>query len=238
MVYRKRSRKKRSFKKRSFKKRYRRKSRIGRQLVPNRCAKTLNYSTTITLNPPASTVPGGHLFSMNGVWDPDVTGLLTGHQPMGFDQYCPTLYTHYTCVGFKIKATFISTKYSGSATGGDTAAMARVGITPTGRTSSISGSTDQIIERGRSKHSLLTSQGQKGTTTVSYAVNPNKYLGISNPLGNATIKGTSAANPSEQAYVWVWAGPVNDTDDPLPIQVLVNITYKVVFSEPRWLNGS
>ena len=37
---------------------------------------------------------------MNGLFDPDITGF--GHQPMGFDQLCPTLYQSYVVTGCKM----------------------------------------------------------------------------------------------------------------------------------------
>ena len=69
-----------------------------RSPVPLKMAATLLYSDQITLNPAAGTV-SKHVFSANGLFDPNITGV--GHQPRGFDQYM-ALYNHYTVIGARI----------------------------------------------------------------------------------------------------------------------------------------
>lgn len=58
----------------------------------------LKYSTDIQLNATAASIDV-HVFSANGLYDPDVTS--TGNQPRLFDQYM-ALYNHYTVVAAAI----------------------------------------------------------------------------------------------------------------------------------------
>lgn len=71
----------------------------SRSLVPNRYRTKLVYSQVYN----TSTNGVGILWNqwaMNGLYDPDLTS--TGHQPMGFDQLCPTLYSTYAVRGCKV----------------------------------------------------------------------------------------------------------------------------------------
>ncbi len=80
-----------------------RQPRVGfatRQLVKMR------YFADVELDPGAGAM-AAHIFSANGLFDPDITGV--GHQPYSFDQWM-AVYDHYHVVGAKISVTFLSTQ--------------------------------------------------------------------------------------------------------------------------------
>jgi len=72
----------------------------GRNVVANRFRTKLVYADFFT----SATAGGGAIlwrqFALNGLFDPDITG--SGHQPRGFDQFCPTLYANYAVRGAKV----------------------------------------------------------------------------------------------------------------------------------------
>lgn len=232
MPKRKFSRKK-SFKKRSFKRRktsFRKKrTSVPRNLIPTKLARRFKYCETVALDAGATTI-STHVFSCNGMFDPNITGV--GHQPMGFDQYVGVLYDHYTVIGAKITVTFMSTG-SGANTG-----PARVGITVRDTFTPLLAGVDTLCEQGATKMRVISALTSNNKTTMSYTINPAKFLGNSKPLNNENLKGTSTANPSEQCYFQVFAANINDFSNPEPVQAICTIEYVAVLTERRWLAES
>ena len=62
------------------------------------------FSQAITLDPSLGGTPVGYIFSANGLYDPDITGV--GHQPVGFDQM-GQMFDHYTVIAAKIRVDFM-----------------------------------------------------------------------------------------------------------------------------------
>lgn len=71
---------------------------VPRGQLPLRLRNTMRYSTSVGVT--ITNGLGSHVFSCNGLYDPDITG--TGHQPMYFDQLM-ALYDHYNVYGSKIE---------------------------------------------------------------------------------------------------------------------------------------
>lgn len=69
--------------------------------LPTKYTTKLVYSEEIAINAGAGTT-GQYVFSMNGMWDPDISGV--GHQPRGFDQLL-AMYDHFVVIGSKITVT-------------------------------------------------------------------------------------------------------------------------------------
>ena len=74
-------------------------------LLGSKVKTKLRYVEYFTLNPAAAGLPATHVFSANGLYDPNITGV--GHQPRGFDQLM-ALYDHYYVSRSKIIADFAS----------------------------------------------------------------------------------------------------------------------------------
>lgn len=97
--------KRRAYRRRTYKRRFNRRRKDvvvspSRSLLPNRFATKLVYSDFFTQTTPGSGLILWKQWAMNGLYDPDITGI--GHQPMGFDQFCPTLYQSYIVTGCKM----------------------------------------------------------------------------------------------------------------------------------------
>ena len=57
-----------------------------------------NYFNGFNLDVGAVGIPASYVFSANGLYDPNITGI--GHQPRGFDQLM-ALYDHYVVIGVR-----------------------------------------------------------------------------------------------------------------------------------------
>lgn len=228
MAKRYRSNKKRRSRK---KRRYSRKKRYvrNRQLIPTKGVRTFKYVEQSSLDPAVGGLAASYTYSCNGLYDPNISG--GGHQPMGFDQLVGTMYDHYTVIGAKISVRFFS---AGVAVAANTAI---VGIALRDR-SGYTGTLTEMLEQGRQVSRPLSTSDARGYTTVTYKVNPAKFLGRSKPLSDSQLKGTSSSNPAEQCYFIVFASSADGSSDTTPIQTTVQIEYTAVLSEPLFLAQS
>lgn len=227
MPVRKSKPKKKTYKKRRY---YKRGTRSGfsrgvivsKQSSPMRKtfkARLKYCENAISLNPDAGGA-ASYVFSANGLYDPNISG--AGHQPSGFDEFM-TMYNHYVVIGAKLTCTFVNTD---SVYTQQVAIAARDSATPQAdiRTS---------IEAGTCIHSVLSPSGHdRATQTLVYNLNPNKYLGRSKPLADPQLKGSSAANPTEQVYFHIMADPGNSSNSAI-VGATVLIEYTVILIEPR-----
>lgn len=192
-------------------------------LMPNRHFCKMKYVTQFALDSPSG-APSGHVFRANGLYDPDVTG--GGHQPLGFDQIMGKFYNHFTVVGSKLTMTpviggsdqwqtyGVMTTDSGTVV----ASMANIGqlleqerttgVKPTGILNLASGRPYNAIGKFSLKHFF------KGS---------NKYT--------TSLKGTSSADPTEQAYFECYACPLSGVN-PESHNFIAVIVYCVMFTDP------
>eukprot|EP00487_Bulimina_marginata_P010824 TRINITY_DN5_c0_g1_i10.p1 TRINITY_DN5_c0_g1~~TRINITY_DN5_c0_g1_i10.p1 ORF type:complete len:232 (-),score=-4.00 TRINITY_DN5_c0_g1_i10:213-908(-) len=162
----------------------------------------------------------GKVFSCNGIYDPDITRV--GHQPSGFDQLM-SMYDHYVVIGARITTTFVNNDNNhGVVCAIDV--RDRNTIEPDMRV---------VQESGTCKTVVLSSENSgKGSCTMTYNVNPNKFLGRSKPLSDPDLKGSDAANPVEQAYFHVMMLSLDGASaDSTNISSLLE--YQVIFIEPK-----
>lgn len=223
MPFRRRRKSKRYSRKRSFKKRY-----AQSAPVPASKLVKLKYVGTRQLNADVSTV-SSYVFSANGLYDPDITGL--GHQPMGFDQWM-TFYDHYTVIGSKITVKALNT--GAAATDSQV-----IGITlhdnPVG-----GASTEINMEQATSSWKVLPPMGTANATILRKGFSAKRFFGRpkSAIVNSSDFRGTNAANPTEGSYFIVWAGGLIPTDNPSQTNLLVTIEYTAVFNERKELAQS
>ena len=176
------------------------------------------FGNFISLNPGLGGVASSHIFSANGLYDPDITG--TGHQPIGFDELM-ALYDHYTVIGAKIRVYFNNLDSSNNQFG---TVVVRDGP-------SASTDTREIVENGYVSMCHLATAGTGGDKgQVATSVDIAKFLGRSNALADSQLKGSSAANPSEQVYFHVSAFPADQVDAG-NVTATVILDYDVIFHE-------
>lgn len=197
---------------------------LGKKLLQR-----FKYATKISIDPGTGT-PAGHVFSANGLYDPDITG--AGHQPMGFDQLVGVFYQHYTVLSSLIKVTFFAT------TGAIAAGSGLVTVEPN---SSVSLDTDiyDIIERGKATTRPYnnSSAGAKSVNTITKKCDIGKFLSQDVMQEDANA-GNASGNPSEQVYWHINAQGITNSTNAEPVNMLVEIWYDAILHEPKDLVGS
>jgi len=188
---------------------------------------TLRYYASISLNP-AVGVAADYVFSANGCYDPDITGV--GSQPYGFDQMMQ-FFDHYTVIGSRC---VVECANNNSTTPEYAMIMLRDNATSYSGTAPAS----VLMEPG-SVRQLLAQAGSAPTVgTLAMGFSAKKFFSKNDILGEETYQGTVGSNPADQAYFHVLLIPQNTTDD-LGANVLnVTIDYQVIFTEPKILAPS
>ena len=179
---------------------------------------TLRYfGNFISVNPAAAGVADSHIFSANGLYDPDITG--TGHQPIGFDQLM-VIYDHYTVLGAKI------TVY-GNSTDTSNPMFLYCAVRDS---QSASTDTREIVENGYVDIATMDIASNASRAKVSQYVDVAKFLGRKDAMSDDILRGTSSANPTEQVHFHCGAFTVNQVDGSA-VNLNVIIDYDVVFHE-------
>ena len=198
-----------------------------RTLLGNRLPVKLKYHSSITLNTDISGLAVGHVYSANGLFDPDISG--AGHQPRGFDQLM-TLYQFYTVVGAKCTATFypVGPEPDNLATRGGTCSVALL----EGSTL-LQGQIDILEDRNVSFGGLGYFEAGPVPLRIIKTFSAKQFLGLKNPLDNYDNRGTTLANPLEQAFFHVSYIPVEVGVAAGQVRVQVDIEYSAVLTESK-----
>lgn len=173
---------------------------------------------------PAAGASAINVFSVNGLYDPNITG--AGHQPHGFDEM-NALYNRYNVINTQVRVIFSAQTASGN--------RYCVGVCQTPGTSLLTNT--QYLE-GTSAWDLLPSGSIAGETRTLYlAASPGQYFGIAHPMSEKDIQGTGSGNPTKQFYFHVFAMD-EGTANPSAVTATVEIAYTAVWSEPKQLTVS
>ncbi len=189
-------------------------------LFPPKTRKQLRYASGHIGLSSTSGVVVTQVFSLNGMYDPDVTG--TGHQPMGFDQMM-AFYEHYTVIRTRCECRFAS------ATGTFGVACARVDAAATPITN-----IEQIMEFGGNVTAGLEAVGSLGANKVlNFNVDIAKFQGVPKKalLADTTLRGDVANNPSEQSYLHCQL--FNPAGVTCTANLYVIMEFDAIFTEPR-----
>lgn len=226
------------YKRRKNTKRYRRKKRYPRKSsrmlrtvtpyvrapLPNKFMTKLRYAENFILDAGVLT-PSVLVFGGNDLYDPEIA--VGGHQPRGFDELM-AMYQHFCVVSSKINVKFIT---SSTTTGSTT--PNRIFISPQGSTTKLALVND-YIEGGAVKYDTLnnSTSGGNNAKSLTMACSTRKFLGVSKPLSNPDLRGTSTASPIE---LWSWHVGCQgfQSENSLPMNIQVLIEYIAVFTEPR-----
>lgn len=174
--------------------------------------------------------PGGHVFSANGLDDPNISGV--GHQPMGFDQLVGVFYQHYTVTHSTIKVTFFS-----SSSSADTG-CGFVTVEPNG-SQTLDTDIYDIIERGKATTKPYNNSAAGGVSvnTITKRLDLSKFLS-QDVMQEDSNMGTHGGNPAEQVYWHINTQGVDTSANPSEIRCLVEIWYDAILHEPKDLVGS
>lgn len=183
----------------------------------------LKYFDQVSLNPTVGSNVSTYSYKCNDVFDPDAQ--LGGHQPMGFDQYM-AIYGRFRVVASKCSCIFLandSTSLNSSAV---------CGILRT-TSNSFPGSISVVVENDSCVYRAI----QLGDTSrpISIKYNTKKSQGIKNIMDNIELSGTSTGSPAIQDFYQIWIANANPSNDAEPVDIQVQLTYWVVFSDPNLL---
>lgn len=190
---------------------------LGRKTL----AKLLYFDRNYALNPAGTGALAVHVFSANGVYDPDVTG--TGHQPRGFDQIM-SMFDHYTV----IKSYLTVSITSQSATANRYIFGVAICDTPAAKLDV----RDYIEGYGAKWTPLYAGSIHGGGKILKIQCTPHRYLGRSKPLSDPELKGSIGGNPSEQVFYHVFLVD-EGTADPPSCAFSAKMTFYTVFHEPK-----
>lgn len=190
----------------------------NRFLLGDKCTTTLKYLSYGQLNPGLAGIPATQVFSANGLYDPDITGV--GHQPRGFDQIMQ-LYDHYNVNFSKIRVTFMaSSNQAGTCCG------ISLIDDPSPEADMIQGMENRIC-------SYKGLAFGNGAVDVFLRFNSKQYFDIK----DRQLYGSVSGNPNDQAYFVVFVQPTYSVDLGA-VDYLVEIDYNVTFSEPNNVGAS
>jgi len=194
--------------------------RVPRGPCPVFIRQTLKYSEYgVTFNPGAAGVPAVYVFSANGLFDPNITGV--GHQPRGFDQWS-AFYGLYSVKASRITVMFAAT--------GSEAYNTICGVAPIASSSALTGPND-YIEQEFCAFDIMRPGTSGNRLKMSNSVDICKWYNLSRVTDDDTVSGDSTQNPTRQVYFHVWAAALEATD-PQQIDASIVIEYDVYFTRP------
>lgn len=182
----------------------------------------LKYHAAVSLNGLFPN-PKWHVFSANGMYDPDVTG--TGHQPYGFDQYMAQ-YDHYTVIGSKC------TVWTENPNQTDPYWLM---IRTAAGTTTLS-SRYQCLEApiNFTRRYIGTRNGANSVSKVTRGCSIKRFLS-QDPMQEDANAGHASANgnPTEQVYFHVGVIGKDEFTNTGSVVLNVEIEYIAIFHEPK-----
>lgn len=191
--------------------------------LPLKTKRVFKYAEKISINPPLGGLSSSYFYSTNSLYDPNRTG--AGHQPLGYDEMME-LYDHYTVIGSKITVTAICPTSA-------TTDPVILAITERDTSATPTASIEHLIEQGNSTYVTLGQRdGGSGVQIITHQSNPSKFLGRSKPMADPQMKGSISSSPAEESFYEINVASFSN-DDPPSINLLVNIEYIAVLTEPK-----
>lgn len=190
-----------------------------KNLLGNKTRVTHKYVEYLQLNPGAVGSPATYVFSANGMFDPNITGV--GHQPRGFDQL-RVLFDHYHVTKSTCKVTFMS--------GASQSISLICGIQLKDDDTPVSDLLQDMENRNVCYGPLPYTSS---SLTKQLTFNSKSFFDIK----DRQLYGNGASNPADQAYFIVFAQPTYSVDSGA-LDVMVEIVYEATWSEPNDVSAS
>lgn len=178
----------------------------------------LTYSEYYTINPGAGGAAGVYIFSANGLYDPNITGV--GHQPTGFDQLM-AIWAEYVVVGSTIRTYFRCTE-------AQQPAMVAVAVR---RDTTTDPDLRKYIENGEIEYTKVEGYEAGGPSIAQVRYKCDMRQAKTNVLTDPDFFGTAAGNPPEQRYYHVIVAAYDATSDLATWQMWTEIEYDVIFRD-------
>lgn len=178
----------------------------------------------VTLNPGAVGAPASYVFTLSGLYDPDITSV--GHQPLGFDQVI-SMYDHYTVIYAKATTYFSNTD----------SAYTQICAMQLRDSSTTTTDIDNVLENSGAVYTVVAPFGSGGSVKpLTIACSPSKFFNRS-VMASTTYQGNASSNPTDQVYLHLIAQPQFATDTS-EVRCSILIEYVVMFTEPKNLGSS
>lgn len=188
------------------------------QLLPDTLDVSLKYCQTIDLTSSTGSL-ANWFFRGNDLYDPDLSG--TGHQPLGFDQYC-SLYLNFVVESSSIRVLYSTT---------NTTTPIICAVVPSAVYTTPPTYITDVMEWPRCKSAALT--GYKPVDLRGAASTRNFFSADAEDLStNSALVGSYAASPTNQWY-WRVYMQASDLAGTAAGQARVEIVYRVRFLNPR-----
>lgn len=191
---------------------------------PDKLVTNIRYVDTVSLTG-GSGVVGANVFRMNGLNDPDASGL--GHQPMYFDQFCGPAgtapYRKYRVLGAKATVTF--SMASPPAIAAANFGPVIVGLLGTEANGLYASTVSALCETSNDSYAMLGDKsGGNNQKTLTLTYTPSRDLGLDS--GDDTVAAPYGGQPSAQFYAIPWKV---DTQAAGTVTALVQLEYRVEF---------
>lgn len=187
---------------------------VPKNLFGNKTKVLHKYVEYLQLNPGAVGSPATYVFSANGLFDPNITGV--GHQPRGFDQL-KVLFDHYHVTKSTCRVTFMSGSSQGQSL--ICGIQLKDDSTP---------AADMLQEMENRNVCYGAVPFTSSSLTKILHFNSKSFFDLNDRL----LYGDAGTNPSDQAYFIIFAQPTYSVDTG-SIDVMVEITYETTWSEPN-----
>lgn len=210
-------------KKRNYKRKRKRYSR-GYKLTLNKSPMPIKFTTVLRYNDQLTVTgstgfAGVKVFSANGLYDPNITD--SGHQPRGFDEIMP-LYDHFVVSACKVKVEYTNTETA-------TPVTAFIAVRDD---SAVETAPNNYYEHEGCKTYPLGIANGNSTHVLSHYCNIKSFLGRGNVMSDPELKGSAAANPTEQAFFHIGVAATNQSSS-VSTRINVFLEYIVTFIEPK-----
>jgi len=187
--------------------------------------RTRYFARQVDIDPGASGTPASHVFQLNSLFAPDITG--TSHQPIGFDQMM-LMFDHYTVIGARVRVSCFNNDL----------VIAQNIILQIKDSSTVSTNTPEIIENGLCRWTTLAPAGTGGSNkTLSINWSAAKFFGKKGIVTEHDFRGDVSSAPAEGAFLHIIVDPINvvNTDD---VRCSVLIEFISILTEPKQLGQS
>lgn len=172
-----------------------------------------------------SGVMSSHVFSVNGLYDPNITG--TGHQPAGFDQMM-VFFDHYVVIRSKATITLVNATPTQTV---QVALSLNSTVTPTSDVTILN-------EAGYVARDFLNiGTAPDSIKTLSMTCNVSKFQGVPIPKDDPELWGSASSNPTEQSYfnISIWDALAAQSST---TRYEILIEFDAWFIEPRKISSS
>lgn len=199
----------------------------GDRLLPPLAIVKHRYSTSFTLDGDASTYIAFHRFRVNSCYDPnfDVT---IGDNSSFFYTQMKEFYHRYCVLDAKWKLTFYSRSADGS--GGQDNLCVGYAIK---RSYNWDPVADEVLnEPSTHSRALGPPDGNRGIVKMIGSQAISTFVGVPRHQLNSDdkVRAVTGANPNKTAYLHVFASQVTETEDPLKIDVRIELEQTAIWS--------